>query len=194
MTSHILSVWANPDNDFIKTGFLLQHIHKRPDKTLIKDLLLDHQALNIRPQKWSTAMLEVVGEEALFRMDDHVAYSKFSELSGPKTKVALTLGTTWHEIRHVRIWNASARSTWGQDKDRILSARQKFSASPHQYQAPPRTAGMIPADHWCQGDRQRVAGPASAVTLSRPTEKLRPVTSDRFSDGHTAHPVRCLSD
>jgi len=137
MTGHILSAWANPDNDFIETGFLLQHIHKRPDKTLIKDLLLDHQALNIQPQKWSTAVLEVVGDEALFRMGDHVAYSKFSELSGPKTKVALTLGTTWHEIRRVRIWNASARSAWGQDKDRILSARRKFSAGSHQYQAPP---------------------------------------------------------
>ena len=136
MTGHILSAWANPDNDFIETGFLLQHIHKQPDKTLVRDLLLDHQALKIQPQKWYTAVLEVVGEEALFRMGNHVAYARFPELPGPKTKVALTLGTTWHEVRRVRIWKASASPGWSQNKVRILSARRKFSAGPHRYPSP----------------------------------------------------------
>ena len=37
VTGHIVSAWANPDNDFIETGFLLQHIRKTPGKKIIED-------------------------------------------------------------------------------------------------------------------------------------------------------------
>ncbi len=60
-------------NDFIETGFLLQHIRKTPEKKIIEDLLLDRQSLTVEPKVWYTATLEIVGDEALFRMGDHVA-------------------------------------------------------------------------------------------------------------------------
>jgi hypothetical protein len=136
LTGHILSAWANPNHDFIESGFLLQHIHKTPEKEIIKDLLLDRQPLAIKALEWQTAVLEVVGDETLFRMGPHVAYAKFDELKGQKTKVSLTLGKTWHEVKRVRVWEATANPKWSVNKEKTLSTRRQFSAMPHQYQAP----------------------------------------------------------
>jgi len=73
VTGHIVSAWANPNNDFIETGFLLQHIRKTPEKKIVEDLLLDRQPLRVKTNVWYTAVLEIVEDEALFRMGDHVA-------------------------------------------------------------------------------------------------------------------------
>ena len=56
ITGHILSAWANTDNDFIETGLLLQHIRKTPDKTILEDLLFDRQPLQLDPFEWHTAL------------------------------------------------------------------------------------------------------------------------------------------
>jgi hypothetical protein len=76
VTGHVVSAWANPNNDFIETGFLLQHIRKTPEKKVIEDLLLDRQPLRVEANVWCTAVLEIVDDEVLFRMGDHVAYAK----------------------------------------------------------------------------------------------------------------------
>jgi hypothetical protein len=132
-TGHILSVWANPNNDFIETGLLLQHIRKKADKTIVSDLLLDRQPLQVKPSRWYTATLEVVGNEALFRMGDHIAWSRLDELDVEKTKVSLTLGTTWHEIRRVRAWEATANPAWAKQRDQVLKRRNRFEPQPHAY-------------------------------------------------------------
>ena len=134
-TGHILSAWANPNNDFIETGMLLQHIQKKPDKTIVSDLLLDRQSLKVETGKWNTAILEIVGEEALFRMGTHVAYAKLKKLNVDKTKVALTLGKTWHEVKRVRVWEAEARTNpvWAKQKAKVLGKRKEFKAQPHDY-------------------------------------------------------------
>ena len=49
ITGHVVSAWANTDNEFIELGFLLQHIRKTPEKTIIEDLLLDRQSLTLKP-------------------------------------------------------------------------------------------------------------------------------------------------
>jgi hypothetical protein len=134
VTGHIVSAWANPNNDFIETGFLLQHIRKQPDKTIIEDLLLDRQSLSIQPEIWYTATLEIVGDEALFRMGNHVAYAKAAQFRMPKNLLSVTLGKTWHEIKRVRIWQAQPHPDWGTDKAAILAARKRFKPIPHNYQ------------------------------------------------------------
>lgn len=136
IVGHVVSAWANPNNDFIETGFLLQHIRKTPEKVVIEDLLLDHQPLSIKPGIWYTAILEVVGDEALFRMGNHVAYAQSEEITRSKNLVSLTLGTTWHEIKRVRIWEAKANSDWSKRKSGILTRRRSYSPAPHNYQPP----------------------------------------------------------
>ena len=137
ITGHIVSAWANPNNDFIETGFLLQHIHKKPDKTILKDLLLDHQPIQVEPGTWYTAALEVVEDEALFRMGKHVAYAKAEEIRASKNLVSLTFGTAWHEVKRVRIWEAEPHPDWPKKKATVLESRKEFAPVPHNYQRSP---------------------------------------------------------
>ena len=136
ITGHIVSAWANPNNDFIETGFLLQHIRKTPEKKVLEDLLLDHQPLTVKSKTWYTAVLEIVGNEALFRMGHHVAYARAEQIRQPKNLVSLTMGTTWHEIQRVRIWQAQANPTWPERRARILQSRVPFTAKIHDYNRP----------------------------------------------------------
>ena len=135
VTGHIVSAWANPNNDFIETGFLLQHIRKTPEKKIIEDLLLDHQPLAIEPEVWYTATLEIVDDQALFRLGDHVAYAKAEQIRMPKNLISLTLGTTWHDIKRVRIWEAKANATWQSKKASTLKSRTPFTPVFHSYNA-----------------------------------------------------------
>ena len=139
ITGHIVSAWANPNNDFIEQGFLLQHIRKQKNKTIIEDLLLDQQPLQIKTGPWYTAVLEVVGEEALFRMGNHVAHAKAEQIGMPKNLVSLTMGTTWHEISRVRIWKATANPNWPSTKEKTLNARSDFDPHVHEYDRDQKT-------------------------------------------------------
>ncbi len=133
VTGHIVSAWANPNNDFIESGFLLQHIRKTPEKKIVEDLLLDRQPIVVESEEWYTATLEVVGDEALFRMGDHVAYTKAKQICMPKNLVSLTLGTTWHEIKRVRIWHAEPHPEWAAQKADVLKSRKPFDPVVHDY-------------------------------------------------------------
>ena len=66
-----------------RRGFLLQHIRKQKNKTVIEDLLLDQQPLQIQPEQWYTAVLEVVDDEALPH-GRHIAYAKADQIKIPK--------------------------------------------------------------------------------------------------------------
>ena len=134
----VVSAWANPNNDFIEPGFLLQHIRKTPEKVVVQDLLLDHQALSTKPEVCYTAILEVVGDEALFRMGNNVASAQSEEITRSNNRGSLTLGTTWHEIKRVRIWEAAANPDWSKRKPSILKKRRPYSPAPHNYQSPKR--------------------------------------------------------
>jgi len=106
ITGHILSAWANRNNDFIDEGFLLQHITKTKKKEILTNLHLDKRPLTVEPEKWYTAVVECVGDEALFRMGGHVAYAQNKELRASKNLVSLTTGKTWHEVKRIRVWKA----------------------------------------------------------------------------------------
>ena len=136
ITGHIVSAWANADNDFIETGFLLQHIRKTPEKKILEDLLLDRQPLALKPHVWHTAILEIVGDEALFRLSGHVAYAQAEQIQLPKNLVSLTTGATWHEIRRVRIWQATPNPNWPRVKTATLQNRKPFTPSVHRYVKP----------------------------------------------------------
>jgi hypothetical protein len=133
VTGHVVSAWANPNNDFIETGFLLQHIRKTPKKEILEDLLLDHQPITVEPKVWYTATLEIVDDESLFRMDNHVAYAKAERIRMSKNLVSLTMGTTWHEIKRVRIWQATANPEWVAKKADALKSRKPFDPVVHDY-------------------------------------------------------------
>jgi len=49
----------------------------------------------------------------------------------PKNLVSLTLGTTWHEIKRVRIWEAKANAGWKATRATILKPRKPFAPRKH---------------------------------------------------------------
>jgi hypothetical protein len=59
ITGHIVSAWANPNNDFIESGFLLQHVRKTPEKKIIEDLLLDRHLPRSQHGTWEKGTSEV---------------------------------------------------------------------------------------------------------------------------------------
>lgn len=130
LKGHIVSAWVNPKGRYTKTGLVLEHVGKRDEKTGNRGLLMDHQTVHSVPETWYTAILEIVDDEALFRIGDHVAYAKAEQIDAPKNLVSLTLGTTWHEIKRVRIWHAEANPEWEAIKDSILKSHKRFTPRP----------------------------------------------------------------
>lgn len=129
---HIVSAWVNISGEYTKKGFVLEHVGaKTPDKKRF-GMLYDHQPLKPTPEIWQTATLEIVDDEALFRMGDHVAYAKGDEINIQKNLVSLTLGTTWHEIKRVRIWHAEANPEWEKTKEAALKNRSHFQPRPRE--------------------------------------------------------------
>ncbi len=132
LKGHIVSAWINPKGQYTETGFVLEHVGKRDETTGSRGLLLDHQPIDTEAETWFAAVLEIVDNEALFRMGDHVAYAKAKQIGMPKNLVSLTLGTTWHEIKRVRIWHAEANTEWETNKETILKLRRPFTARPRE--------------------------------------------------------------
>ena len=130
LKGHIVSAWVNPKGRYTEKGIVLEHVGKRDQATGNRGLLMDHQPLNSEPLRWYTATLEIVDDEALYRMGDHVAYAKAEQIRMPKNLVSLTLGTTWHEIKRVRIWHAEANPEWEANKDYVLKSRKPFTTRP----------------------------------------------------------------
>ncbi|PHS13225.1 MAG: hypothetical protein COA78_07285 [Blastopirellula sp.] len=136
-TGHVLSAWANQNNDFIDTGLLLQHIRKTPEKVVLADLRLDKRPIHLVPGKWYTATLEVVKDQVLYRVQGEdeaepvIASAQFKELNVPKLTMSITLGTTPHDLKSLKVWKAKPNPQWEVQKDKLLSKR-KMANSPGQ--------------------------------------------------------------
>lgn len=126
VNGHIVSAWVNLNGRYTEQGIVLEHVPPRGSP----GILMEHQPLKSEAQTWYTAVLEIVDDEALFRMGDHVAYAKAEQIRIPKNLVSLTLGTTWHEIKRVRVWHAEANPEWEANKDTVLKSRKPFTSRP----------------------------------------------------------------
>jgi len=122
---HIVSAWINDTGNYTRKGFVLEHVYK-DEKNKKHEVLMDHQSLVSKQGSWQTAVLEVVGDESLFRMGEHLAYAQADQINLTKNLVSLTMGTTWHEIKRVRIWHAEVHPEWEAKRDSILKSRKPF--------------------------------------------------------------------
>ena len=121
---HKVEAWATNKSSMTKTGLVIKSSNDG-------GVVMDEQPFeDFKPNTWYTGVLEIVGDEALFRVDGHVAYAKAPIIAGPKNKVVLFLGTTWHEVKRVRIWHAEANPEWQANKKTILKSREPFTAKP----------------------------------------------------------------
>jgi hypothetical protein len=89
--------------------------------------------LDFKESEWQTAILEVVDGEAIFHMGDNLAYANSEKINVPKLQFSLTLGVTLHDIKRVRVWEASLKDDWAENKEKVLAKRKPYKAQPHAY-------------------------------------------------------------
>ena len=123
---HKVEAWATSKSSMTKTGLVLKSSND-------EGVVIDEQPFEtFAANTWYTGVLEIVGDEALFRVNDHVAYGKAPIIAGPKNKVVLFLGTTWHEVKRVRIWHAKPNPKWKEIKSGVLKSRKPFTIKKSQ--------------------------------------------------------------
>jgi hypothetical protein len=124
---HKIESWISGNDRFTKPGLAFT-------SSIAPGVTMDEQPSDIfKANTWHTAVLEVVGDEALLRSKDRVAYVDLPRISGPKNKITLIFGTTWHEIKSVRIWHATANPNWEGMKERVLASREAFTLGSFSY-------------------------------------------------------------
>ena len=132
-TGHVLSAWVNPNNNFIERGFLLQHISRTKEKKIIDDILFDKQSLAYEVGKWHTVVLEVVDNQVLFHMEGNLAYAQSEKLNVEKKSFSLSFGSGVHDVKSVRVWEASLKKDWLKNKSKVLIKREEFTPQKHNY-------------------------------------------------------------
>ncbi|MGJ8692665.1 MAG: hypothetical protein ACSHW0_09300 [Thalassotalea sp.] len=124
---HKIEAWISGSDRFTKPGLGIT-------SSITPKVTMDEQPFDtLKANTWYTAVLEIVGNEALLRFQDRVAYVNLPRIPGPKNKITLVFGTTWHELKSVRIWHASANPEWEQMKDKALVSREAFTQGPFSY-------------------------------------------------------------
>lgn len=124
---HKIESWISGSNRFTKPGLAFT-------SSIAPKVTMDAQPFDtLQANTWYTAVLEVVGNEALLRLQDRVAYVDLPRIAGPKNKITLIFGTTWHEIKSVRIWHATVNPEWEGIKEKVLASREAFTQGPFSY-------------------------------------------------------------
>lgn len=124
---HKIESWISGSDRFTKPGLAFT-------SSIAPGVTMDEQPFDtLKANTWYTAVLEVVGNEALLRLQDRAAYVDLPRISGPKNKITLIFGTTWHEIKSVRIWHATKNPKWEEMKDKVLASREAFTLGSFSY-------------------------------------------------------------
>lgn len=124
---HKIESWISGSDRFTKPGLAFT-------SSIAPGITMDEQPFDtFQANTWYTAVLEVVGNEALLRFQDRVAYVDLPRIAGPKNKITLIFGTTWHELKSVRIWHATLNPEWELIKDQSLSSREAFTKKSFSY-------------------------------------------------------------
>lgn len=124
---HKIESWVSGSDRFTKPGLGFT-------SSIAPGITMDEQPSDIfQANTWYTAVLEIVGNEALLRAQNRVAYVNLPRIAGPKNKITLVFGTTWHEIKSVRIWHAEANPEWDEIKEQVLTSREAFTQGTFSY-------------------------------------------------------------
>lgn len=124
---HKIESWISGSDRFTKPGLAFT-------SSINPKVTMDEQPFDtLQANTWYTAVLEIVGNEALLRLQDRAAYVDLPRIAGPKNKITLVFGTTWHEIKSVRIWHATKNPQWQGMKDKVLASREAFTLGSFSY-------------------------------------------------------------
>ncbi|MGN6643306.1 MAG: 3-keto-disaccharide hydrolase, partial [Verrucomicrobiota bacterium] len=67
---------------------------------------------HFEPDTWYTLRLEIIGDQALASCNGFTALGRYEKFGLPKTLLVLSVGKSAHELRHLRIYEASPNPQW----------------------------------------------------------------------------------
>lgn len=122
VSGHRVEAWATGTGRFTHRGIALT-------SSMGNGKVMDEQEFDtFQANTWYTAVYELVGDEVLFRVGGRTSYAKDPIVVGRKNKITLFFGTTWHEVKSVRMWHATPNPEWDNTKEELLSTRGPFTS------------------------------------------------------------------
>lgn len=100
--SYAVSVWANVGSRSRKTGMVLENDEWKPGEITTVDTLM----ATFTPGKWHTLRLELVGNEARATCNGYAVSGTHVKFGIPKNSIYLGSGTSKHEFRRLRVYEA----------------------------------------------------------------------------------------
>ena len=100
--AYSVSVWANADDKDRPLGVVLEHDEWAPGKTTT----VGNTPASFKPNRWYTLRLETINDEALVTVNGVQASGRHEKFGLPKTMIVIGTGTSPHELRRLRVWEA----------------------------------------------------------------------------------------
>lgn len=130
--AYAASVWAKTDSKERPGGIVLEHDEWSPG--VITNV--DYKKAEFKPDTWYTLRLELIGDKSQATCNGAAVYGaheKFGLL--PKTSLWLGVGTSTHELRNVRVYEARINPQW----QAPLSTPIVMPAKPASSSKPPKS-------------------------------------------------------
>lgn len=129
--AYTVSAWVNIDSPARPPGLVLEHEEWRTQgyTSVIT------QVAEFKPDTWYTTRLEVIGDTALVSCNGVTISGSYHKFAIPKALLAIGVGQSPHELRHLRIYAATPNPEWKKPdpKDQPttpIEALPKYSLKP----------------------------------------------------------------
>ena len=101
--AYAASVWANCDSKSRSMGMVLEHDEWKPGVITTVDTL----EATFQPDKWYTLRLELIGNDARASCNGVTVFGTHELFGIAKNSIYLGVGTSKHELRHFRVFEAT---------------------------------------------------------------------------------------
>ena len=106
--AYAVSVWANADSSERPLGVVLERDVWKPGTITT----VAREPSTFVSDTWYAVRLEVVGEQALFRCNGVTLFGQNEKFAMPKTVLAIGTGDCPHDVRGLRVYEATLDPTW----------------------------------------------------------------------------------
>ena len=115
--AYAASVWANQDNKGRPLGMVLEHDEWKPGTITTVDV----KPAAFESGKWYTLRMELIGNDVLASCNGVSVFGTHEKFGLPKTALSLGVGTCPHELRNLRIYEATRGPRWVQPPRRAAT-------------------------------------------------------------------------
>lgn len=106
--AYAASVWANSDSKSRSPGMVLEHDEWKPGVITTIDTMM----ATFEPDKWYTLRLELIGNYAQASCNGSTVFGTHELFGIVKNSIYLGVGTSKHELRNFRVFEATINPKW----------------------------------------------------------------------------------